>query len=360
MVLNKIAGFPIMRSYGLRTKKIWELTKTMTPQILQNTNSLEVKYPQAEAFTSEQLKVFWPPDEIKVEKDIQDILVNMTEAERHGVITTLKLFTIYELKAGAEYWGGRFKRKFKRPEFQEMAATFSMFELAIHKRFYQKINELLHLHNDKFYDSYTQDETLKARMEFIDDAITSKDDLVSLAVFSIIEGAILYSSFAFLKHFQSQGKNKLLNTVRGINFSVRDENIHAMAGAWLFKQLKLEMNLSTEQEEELEAKIRTAILALCEHECRIIDMIFEKGPIDGITATQMRHFVESRLNECLAQLGYKKEYEVGYNPIASWFYKSISGFVFNDTFSGVGNSYHRNWDENAFAWEDYQQTEVTE
>ena len=34
-------------------------------------------------FAEQQLKIFWLPDEIKVEKDIQDILVNFSEAERH-------------------------------------------------------------------------------------------------------------------------------------------------------------------------------------------------------------------------------------------------------------------------------------
>jgi ribonucleotide reductase beta subunit family protein with ferritin-like domain len=44
----------------------------------------------------QQLSVFWLADEIKVEKDIQDMRVNLTPAERHGVITTLKLFSLYE------------------------------------------------------------------------------------------------------------------------------------------------------------------------------------------------------------------------------------------------------------------------
>jgi len=83
-------------------------------------------------FANQQLKVFWLPDEIKVEKDIQDVLVNFTPAEKHGVITTLKLFSIYETHAGSEYWGGRFRRIFGGAEFERMASVFSMFELAVH------------------------------------------------------------------------------------------------------------------------------------------------------------------------------------------------------------------------------------
>jgi len=43
-------------------------------------------------FAEQQLKVFWTAEEISVEKDIQDILSNFSEAEKHAVITTLKLF----------------------------------------------------------------------------------------------------------------------------------------------------------------------------------------------------------------------------------------------------------------------------
>jgi ribonucleotide reductase beta subunit family protein with ferritin-like domain len=329
-----------------------------TPNIQKKTESLITQYPEVEAFTKKQLSIFWLPDEVKAEKDVQDVLVNMTESEKHGVTTTLKLFTKYELKAGADYWTGRFKRRFPRPEFQEMAATFGMFELAVHKRFYQKINELTFLHTDEFYNSYTEDPTLAARMQFIDDIISDKDDLVSLAGFSLIEGAILYSSFAFLKHFQQQGKNKLLNVVRGINFSVRDENLHSLAGAWVFTKLLEELNPDDGYRIDLEAKVREMARALYEHECRIVDMIFEKGNIPGITAHQLKNFVMSRLNECLKNLGYEKLEKVEYNPIAEWFYKAINSYTFNDFFSGMGSQYHRDWNEDAFIWKTKAQREA--
>lgn len=187
-------------------------------------------------------------------------------------------------------------------------------------------------------------------MDFIEGIVASEDKLESLGVFSMIEGAVLYSSFAFLKHFQSQTKNKLLNVVRGINFSVRDESLHAEGGAWLYNQLKSELNLSDEELKKLENKIIEAAHTIREHEFRIIDMIFEKGNIEGITKVQMQHFVESRINLCLKNLGISKLYEVSYNPIADWFYDGINAYQMNDFFTGIGNQYNRNWDEAAFTW----------
>lgn len=299
-------------------------------------------------FANQQLKIFWLPDEVKVEKDIQDVLVNFSESERHGVISTLKLFSLYETHIGDEFWGGRFKQMFDGAEFHRMGSVFSMFELAVHAPFYNKINQLLHLDTPEFYLSYQENEILKSRIEHIGQIINDKDDAVSLAMLSMVEGVVLYSSFAFLKHFQSQGKNKLMNLVRGINFSLRDENLHAIAGAWCFRHKT--KNYTKEQLEEVENKIIEGAKKIYEHEVEIVKMIFEKGPIEGITEKQLVNFVESRINECLKQLGFKKQYDVKYNPIAEWFYKAINDYSFNDFFSGIGNQYHRNWDETAFVW----------
>ena len=301
-------------------------------------------------FAEQQLKVFWTSDEVKVEKDVQDVLVNFTEAEKHAVITTLKLFSIYETHAGDEYWGGRFKTIFDGAEFHRMASVFAMFELAVHAPFYNKINQLLHIDTPEFYMSYLDDPVLKSRVEHIGAMISDPDDLVSLAAFSLVEGAILYSNFAFLKHYQSQGKNKLMNVVRGINFSVRDENIHSVAGAWSFKFLKSKRNLTSKQELQLEEKIRAVVQTIYNHEQQIIAKLFERGDIKGITAHQLECFVQSRLNECLKELGYEKEYDVKYNPIAAWFYDGINKFQFNDFFSGQGREYNRNWDQSGFVW----------
>lgn len=323
---------------------------TKSPRLLQKKSTYTFDYPEAIAFAETQRSIFWLPDEIEVEKDVQDIRVNMNEPESHGVITTLKLFTKYELFAGNEYWGGRVSNTFPRPDIQQMANCFSFFELNVHAPFYNKLNECLGLDTDEFYDSYTDEPVLVSRMEFIDKAINSKDNLLSLAVFSLVEGAVLYSSFAFLKHFQAQGKNLLNNVVAGINFSVRDEALHSEAGAWLFTQLSKELDISDLELSKLQDNIKMKAKIIYEHECKIIDMIFEKGSIKGITDHQLKHFVQSRINLCLKNLNIEPIFEVTYNPIASWFYKGINGYQMHDFFSRTGSEYNRDWAEENFKW----------
>lgn len=304
--------------------------------------------PQVIDFAEKQLSIFWLPDEIKVEKDIQDVLTNFTEAEKHAVIETLRLFSIYETHVGDEWWSGRFKQMFDSADWHRMASVFSMFELAVHAPFYNKINELLYINTPEFYQSYKEDEVLKNRVDHISSMINESDDATALGGFCMVEGVILYSSFAFLKHYQSQGKNKLLNIVRGINFSVRDESLHSKATAYAFK-------VKTKDKSEVEKQqITDRLMAiqklLLEHELQIIKKLFSKGKIEGITEHQLENFVKSRINECFKDMGLHKVYDIEYNPIASYFYKGINDFQFNDFFAGTGNQYNRNWDETGFTW----------
>lgn len=301
-------------------------------------------------FAKTQLKIMWFPDEIKVEKDIQDVLVNFSKAEKHAVISTLKLFSLYETHAGDEYWGGRFKKMFNGAEFHRLASVNSMVELAVHAPFYKKINELLHIDDKEFYLSYLKNPTLKARMKHIGEIINHPNDLVSLGGFSMVEGAVLYSNFALLKHYQSEGKNKLMATVRGINFSVRDENLHAKAGAWCFKHKIQQDKIPRGEVDKVEKILRQMAHTVLKHEIEIIAMNFSEGKIEGITAHQLENFMMSRLNECLVELGFKKEFDVKYDPISSWFYKGINSYQMNDFFAGQGREYSREWDEHGFVW----------
>lgn len=309
-------------------------------------------YPEAIEYAAKQNSVFWLHDEVKVEKDKQDLLVNMTPAEKHGVVTVSRLFTKYELFVGEEWWGDVVMKRYPRPEISRMASAFAFFELNVHAPFYAKLNEELGIATDEFYNSYVDDPVLAARMQFIGDMLTHENELVSQAAFTFIEGAVLYANFGFLKHFQSNGKNKVMNLVRGINFSVRDENLHAMAGAWLYRTVRDEMKLTKKQLKEVEKLIKAVALQVYEHEARIVDMIFEEGEIPGIQADDLKAFVKHRINFCLEQLEVEAVFTAAEskNTIEEWFYKGINDFQFNDFFSGIGNQYNRNWEKAGFVW----------
>jgi ribonucleoside-diphosphate reductase beta chain len=330
----------------------------MTIRILTPKSEYTVDYPIAIEFAKQQAEIFWLPDEIEVEKDLHDLKTNFSESEYHGVISTLKLFTIYELSVGNDYWQNYVTKVFPRPDIQRMATTFAFMEIGVHAPFYNKINEVLGLDTDEFYNSYKEDDVLANRMAWIGKRTEKKDTLYnilkSVGVFSMIEGAVLYSSFAFLKHFNSAGKNKLININAGINFSAIDETLHSQAGAWLFRTLLQEAESDGQITpiflEELIRELEDTAKVILEHESIIIDKIFEKGVVKGITENQLKHFVESRLDICMENLGFKSIFKPSYNPIAKWFYKDLESSTLHDFFSSTGNDYNRNWIEGKFQW----------
>lgn len=307
-----------------------------------------VEYEEAVKFTNTAMSIYWPPDEINVSKDVHDILTNLTPSEKHGVLTTLKLFTQYELIVGDEYWT-RVSEMFKKPAcVARMANCFSFFELNIHAPFYSNINEALGLATEEFYTEYTQDPVLSARIASLEEYAASEDPAEFLMALSIIEGVVLYSNFAYLKHFQSQGKNKITNIVRGINFSVRDEGLHSLASSWLFKTYLEEQGKTVKDYQHV---LDSIVANVRDHEFQIVDMIFSRGEIEGITATQMKNFIDSRINLVANNMGFKAVVpRHTHNPIETWFYTAINSYTFNDFFSGIGREYSRNWDEGNLEW----------
>jgi len=301
-------------------------------------------YPEAYAFLNAQDNHFWTHLQIEVSSDVSQYHTAFTEAEKHGINTVLKLFTTYEVHV-ANYWLDVVYASFPHPEVRMMAQSFASME-AQHALFYDKLNDALNLSTKDFYLSFMQDPAMRERMDLIAEYIEmgKSDDVdkkaLSLATFSFIEGVILYSSFAFLMSFQQPPKNKLMNIFTGLSYSVRDENIHSEAGSWLYNTFTREEGVDLL---ELEPKVLDIAHKAFELESVIIDNIFSNGRIEGITEYQLKEFVKSRVNKKLKDIGISPLFEVKYNPIASWFYKSINAVEFTDFFSRSASAYTNNW-----------------
>lgn len=326
------------------------MDNSVIPRIMTPTTSLGVCYPQAHTFQDAQQAAFWTANEVALEKDIQPLMTELGEADKHGILTTLQLFTHYELRAD-EFWSDVIKGLFPRPEIQEMAQLFGAIELSVHRRVYDKLNQLLFVSNDEYYESYKGNDAMRERMEFMDDHLSDRHHpLVRIAAFAFAEGVILFSNFAFLMSFRANGNNVLPNIGLAVKFSARDEDLHCQASTWLFQTLQHELNELGEDTEQHHQTIYDVAKAVREHEFEIIKEIFSKGSIRGITEIQMQHFVDSRINTVLRRMGMKPLYEVTYNPIATWFNKIVESYQYVDFFAGQGSSYSRGWNQQAFTW----------
>lgn len=306
------------------------------------------------------LHAVWFQDELTVEKDKQCVLSILTPAQRHGVLYTLKLFSHYEVKAGTDFWRNRFTKIMKGPEFARLSSVYSMQELAIHKPFYQKINEVLGIDTNEFYSSYVEDPVLVDRMSCIDGVLNHKNDLVAMGGFSMVEGGILYSNFAYLKSFSANGFNLIPTICRGINFSIAEESSHQSTSAQCFRMLTAHAKEDGVyghlygSEEEVHRTLRQLGHKIYEHEAAIIDRTLALGEVEVTTGADLRVFVQSRINYCLQDLGVDPIFNTEQdNPIGDWFYDNTRGYKSNDFFAGIGAEYVRNWDEESFVFEEF-------
>lgn len=302
-----------------------------------------VTFPEIDKLADEQAHVFWPHSEIAVENDAQDLKFNMTEGELHGMIETLRLFTQYEISVGQDYWVGRVSKKFKLPEIQRMATMFAAVEFNSHMPFYSKVNELLNLNTKEFFGEWRGIEDLRKRMEFISEAVKSEDDALSIAAFSMIEGSVLYSNFAFIKHFQAPlySKDLMKNTCRGVDMSVGDEHLHSLGGAMLF-------NLVCEDKEKYKEAVYRMAKEILAHEEAIVERIFSKG-IPKLNKEDILSFVKQRIDLCLENLGYEPLFNDTNTTVADWFYQNTTSIKLHDFFSGgTGSEYSINWNPEKF------------
>ena len=262
------------------------------------------EYEKAYEFTKAQNNHHWTHSEIDVDSDLTQYHTEFSEAEKHGINTVLKLFTRYELHVG-NYWTDVIYHRFPKPEIQMMAQVLGAMEVE-HALFYDKLNESIGLNTKEFHLSFLDDPSMKSRDKFIgkmlNDGINgnNEDLAVALATFTFVEGVILYSSFAFLLSFQQQTQGKLKNVAgTGLAYSVRDEALHADAGSWLFNTFVKECNVDRKR---IQKRIEKIAKESYELEKQIIENIFSKGSIEGITERQLKNFVKSRINKKLKDI----------------------------------------------------------
>lgn len=193
----------------------------------------------------------------------------------------------------------------------------------IHTEAYSYLSDTLGLDD---FEAFLQDPAAKAKYDnLISARDESEQDIArSLAVFSAFaEGVSLFSSFAVLMRFPALNKLKGLGTI--IEYSSRDECLHAEAGIWLFNTyLEENPHLKTDK---LESDIYEAARTCVGLEEGFIDSIFDQGDLLGLRALDLKNYIRARANQKLVQLGYKPILE--FDPKSA---EAISGWF--DVFTG--------------------------
>jgi ribonucleoside-diphosphate reductase beta chain len=160
---------------------------------------------------------------------------------------------------------------------------------------------------------------------------------MTMAVFSAFtEGLQLFASFAILLNFPRHNKMKGMGQI--VTWSVRDETLHCNSMIRLFKDfIKEEPQIWNDK---LKKEIVDACKTIVEHEDAFIDLAFQMGPLEGLTANEVKQYIRFIGNRRLEQLGLDPIYDVKKNPL-TWLDNMLNGVEHMNFFEGRATEYSK-------------------
>ncbi len=306
------------------------------------------RYPWAyEAWLTQQ-RLHWLPEEVPLADDVKDWRNNLTAGEQNLVTQIFRFFTQADVEVNNCYMR-HYSRVFTPTEVCMMLAAFSSME-TVHIAAYSHLLDTIGMPEAE-YSAFLHYKEMKDKYDYMHEFnVDSLTDIAkTLAVFgAFTEGLQLFASFAILMNFPRHNKLKGMGQI--VTWSVRDETLHTQSIIRLFKTFIAENpEVWTEQ---LQQDLYKACQTIVEHEDAFIDLAFEMGPIDGLTAEDVKRYIRYIADRRLEQLGLNNVYHVGKNPLP-WMDAILNGIEHTNFFENRATEYSRaatkgSWEE-AFA-----------
>ena len=326
----------------------------MTPLPIETKNPLFglYLYPAAKEIMEQQQDVSWTAQEIPVEKDVHTYRHTLTPEQLTLVTITLQLFVEIEQKVG-EVWE-QIAKWYPHSEIDGCCTEIARMEKSVHAFFYQKMSDVLNIDPEEIAKNQETIQVLKSKLKFLTRITSnmSQNKPLALATVALIEQVLLFSNFAMLKSFQSNGHNLIKNTITGVDFVVQDETLHGSAAAYFFKTVLAEDTAGNQDIDQVKLKkdINRLMREIIRHEDSVIDYTFTGDiAINDITGAQLKTFIRSRANDALELLGMEAPFDIEDNPIAEWFYKSANSIKMHDFFVAGTSQYRRSWKLDSFS-----------
>ena len=123
-----------------------------------------------------------------------------------------------------------------------------------------------------------------------------------------------------------------------VTWSVRDETLHCNSMIRLFKDfIKEEPQIWNDK---LKNEIYDACKTIVHHEDAFIDLAFQMGPLNGLTAEEVKQYIRFIGNRRLEQLGLNPIYDVKKNPL-TWLDTMLNGVEHMNFFEGRATEYSK-------------------
>ena len=283
-----------------------------------------------------QQRIHWLPEEVPLGDDVRDWQKNLNQSEKNLLTQVFRFFTQADVEVSNCYIR-HYMNVFKPTEVLMMMSSFASME-TVHIAAYSHLLDTIGMPESE-YSAFLKYKAMKDKYDYMQgfDVKSNHDIAKTIAVFSAFtEGLQLFASFAILLNFPRQNKMKGMGQI--VTWSVRDETLHCNSMIRLFKTFISEN--PDIWNEKLKKEIYEACRTIISHEDAFIDLAFEMGPINGLTAKEVKEYIRWIGNRRLVQLGLKPIYQIEKNPL-TWLDTMLNAVEHMNFFEGRATEYSK-------------------
>lgn len=287
----------------------------------------------------------WLHTEVPMNEDVKDWKHKLTGEEKYFLTNIFRFFTQGDIDVAGAYVTS-YLPHFPQPEIRMMLLGFAARE-ALHIAAYSHLIETLGL-PETTYNEFLEYTAMREKHDYVDNMNTGNLDNMAqqIAVFSAFtEGMQLFSSFIMLLNFPRHGKMKGMGQI--ITWSIVDETQHTENMVRLFRTY-IEENRHL-WNDELKSQLYTIASKMVDLEDKFIDLSFNMGPMEGLTADEVKNYIRYIADRRLISLGLKGIFGVKKNPLP-WVEHMINAPTHTNFFENRATDYARGaltgkWDD---------------
>jgi ribonucleoside-diphosphate reductase beta chain len=276
----------------------------------------------------------WLHSEVPMLEDVKDWKKKLTPEEKTFLTNILRFFTQGDIDVAGGYVKN-YLPHFPQPEIRMMLMGFAARE-ALHIAAYSHLIETLGM-PESIYNEFLQYQAMKDKHEYFEKFtnLDSQSVAQQIAAFSAFtEGLQLFSSFIMLLNFPRHGKMKGMGQI--ITWSIVDETIHCESMIKLFRT-HIEENREL-WNDELKSQIYAIAEKMVELEDKFIDLSFDMGPMENLTADDVKKYIRYIADRRLISLGLKGIFKVKKNPLP-WVEEMVNAPTHTNFFENKATDY---------------------
>ena len=293
-------------------------------------------YPWAYEAWMTQQRIHWLPEEVPLADDVKDWRNKLSAAEQNLLTQIFRFFTQADVEVNNCYMK-HYSRVFQPTEVKMMLAAFSNIE-TVHIAAYSHLLDTIGMPESE-YSAFLQYKEMKDKYDYMQNFnVESRENIaLTLAVFgAFTEGLQLFASFAILMNFPRFNKMKGMGQI--VSWSVRDESLHTASIIKLFRAF-IDENKDI-WTTDLQREIYKACETIVTHEDAFIDLAFEQGGIQGLTAEDVKTYIRWIADRRLTQLNLQPMYRIPSNPLP-WMDAILNGVEHANFFESRATEYSK-------------------